>query len=262
MLRLGNSWILWVLCSCQWIAGTERPLNQPLVRDADAPDAVAPDGSSSGRYVSVVIEDKPVAFYRFVAVVDGFCADATGSGHHVTITGAYNYPRTPLVAQSTDPGIGLSVEPIGELQGGVFTIDAGLDFTNADFTYEFWVRAAVAEGAFLTSLATNGAAPGFSLNLNEVGTITYLRKDAAVVATASLTLVEPPRHVVLLARAGVPAIFVNGRSAAGNLASNALLPKSPIRIGELAGDYGAVAIYDRALDPARILQHYNAGSGK
>lgn len=267
---------LLALAACHWIASTDDPLPRAVQGSDAGPDAAgdastdalvvdaggeaAPRSDSGVPVVDEILADRPSALYRLVGVVNGLCFDTSGNHHDVTLGCGYQYPREPIVVKSADPAIGLASEAPTEC---TFPLDPVLDFTNGDFAYELWVRAA-SDGRVLSSRASDGGATGIELTLASTATsvnVSYLRQGATALATATTAILSQPKHLVVTSTNGVPTVWVNGTKTTGMLVKQESLPKASIRVGEAEGEYGPIVVYDHSLSDDRVLAHWRAGSG-
>jgi hypothetical protein len=248
---------------CQWIAGTESPLPRAASTDAglQASEASADAIGSGVPFVDEALSDRPVALYRFVGVADGLCADSSGSGHDVRLTCTYNYPRPPIVVKSSEPTMGLAADDPVRC---TFPLDASLDLTNGDFTYEMWTTGG---DVLLSSRDDQGNGPGIEVRVTTSPpettlAVTYTRHGSSgLLSSATAALAADPRHVVVSSAGGVPTLWVNGIKGPGMRVGSEALPRASVRIGDAEGDYGSIVVYDHALPEDRVLAHWRAGSG-
>lgn len=255
------------LVACQVLAGLDEPLEAPT---ADAGPAPAPDGpvatedgAVGSPYAAAILVDRPVAYWRLDEKSGVRCADASGNDNAVTISGSGIRNRAGLVR-----GAGASA---GLGDGAEILLDPRFDFgLDAEFTIEFWFRPKVpgSNGPMLTNLAGSaGTLVGSTLYLSQTGPVYmgYERWSGELFRYAHA--VEPITfsargflHVAIVTRAGQASLFIDGTKYGGGSGPQpTTFTASSLKVGELAGDYDELAIYDRALSDQRVAAHYGAG---
>lgn len=259
------------LVACQLLVGLGEPPTEPVRDDAavaagDADAATgATDAPSSSGYAAAVLADQPVAYYRLDEKAGAACADSSGNGNTANLGGAFVRARPTLLAG----GDGASVH-LGDGAGLVLDPKLDFDFTR-DYTFELWFRgdAAGGDGQIFGNIeGVGGDLSGTNLYLKPtfpfVGferwaktLVRYCHVEQAVVPGPGNAL-----FVAVVSRAGTPTIFVNGVGYVGHFgATSAAFVARSLFLGRLAGDYGELAIYDKALGDVRIAAHYALGRG-
>lgn len=213
-------------------------------------------------YDQEVLADNPAGYWRFEAGEPaGVALDSSGNGRHGTYVGGVTpgfFPGAALIGGNSGVFDGTTgfVQLPGNWGGG------------PELTIEAWVNTAAVVGDFQTIVGTpSGGVAHFQL-APFGNSVTY-------VDNCCVTLLPPPpegptdtwRHIALTSKSGDTRIFVNGvQIGADPLAFGIITPSGDVHIGNghvntrfFNGLLDEVAIYDTALSPQRVLDHYNAG---
>lgn len=223
-------------------------------------------------YREVVLEDGPVAYWRFEETSGTTAADETGNGNDGTHVGDV----TPGVAgQIQEGGSGASYS--GSMDWTSVGDVAALEFSGtAPFTLEAWVIrddvTAVQDRAILSKLSDGDVDPAkWELSSIADGSAIrfYVARDDSVAEDAAQSgyvyAAGTSYHVVGTYDGATLRLYVNAALIAST-ASTRTLPDTTgaVRIGAregpgVSGDLDEVAIYDRALTATEIDEHYRVG---
>lgn len=221
-------------------------------------------------YADVVLADSPAAFWRLEETSGSTIADSSGNGRTLTATSATLTGSTGL----TDLGSGATLDGSSSHLSADITPIPG---TASVWSVEFWTTTTTGGGSTTAIVAeANG---GSSTSHWYVGTsggfVTAAFRVSATLNQVTGTVVindNAPHHVVVTfnGTTGAVSIYVDGAldttgtSATGTYAptrfSIGRLPRSSIT-GYYAGTVDEVALYESTLSPARILAHYESGTG-
>lgn len=245
-------------------AGPPSTSNEAGVLDALA-DATAPKDTSTATdaYSAAVLEDAPIAYWRLEEPSGATFHDEVG-GHDLTLS------------ETTD--VGYAVPGVGgsravHLTGGVSLSVSGVfsTATNTDFSIEAWVKRGFTNTrygiVFEKNTVVEGIRDGMVLWVNpgrDIGSAFEVWGDQTV-REAALGAPIPTTtftHFVFTRTLGKGRLYVNGGET-GETSANTVIPDSnpTITWGDaFAGELDELAIYDRALSPARISAHLAAGN--
>jgi len=220
------------------------------------------DGGTT--YADAVAQDAPIAWYR-MGEPSGAVVDSVGTAHG-TVTGSVTRDVTGLLANGDDGAISFA--------GGDVSVPWPASIGQA-WTIEAWVDAPAGGSGFITLFSTGPHPADLSIGMDR----TARRLDAhvwngsvhAVVAsTGTFDVDAGTRHIVWTrAGYGLDKVYVDGvdRTTAGGSVTNPDHSTTG-RIAQYAngneqwpGVIDEFAIYGTALSSARVLAHYNAGSG-
>lgn len=252
--------------ACQVIGGFDDPLPAPVDAggraDTSAESGTPEAGTSPPvTYGAAVLVDRPALYLRFEETSGRRLVDSSGNGADVVL------PAEPVRGPSLAEGGNSSVR-LGAVR---LALDAKFDYpSTSPFTYELWIRSdAVPEsqnGIFANTVNNpelNGTTLWISAGDPFVGFERWL--DGVQVRKAFVPTPiawARPVHLVLVNRPGAVTLFVNGQSFPGEPVLQGDPPPASLTFGFLSGDYDELAIYDHALEDARIRAHFALGIGE
>jgi Concanavalin A-like lectin/glucanases superfamily len=233
-----------------------------------APKLAAVAGTSS--YASVVVADKPVAFYRMNETAGTIMADSSGNAKNGSYVAGYQLGQPALLGAD---GAATSVA----FPSGYATSSA--TWTNQAVTAECWIKPSasdIAWGARIMSNAwSNNDGNGYMMWLSGATPAFNAGWNGAVSATAMTA--GTSYHVVgTYDNATGATLYVNGVVAAKTMPGAIPAPQTgdyggTTYIGALnavgqagltqyfTGSISNCALYDHALSAVQIAAHYNAG---
>lgn len=243
--------------------------------DAGTADGRAIDTPTGGSYVSLVLSDSPVAYYRLDEAALGDMADATGNGHvarSYVLGGDLTFGMAGALAGDSDPALRV----FGEGNLGPANTRAGLSLPESvfvwdgDFTIEGWLkpqRPPVGfDHGFLVweDYLVSGFRTGWNANLAPRFWTSQGGASSSVVATT--TMPEGAWSYLVFTKSGsLLTIYLDGQV----IASEAITYVTPpVAIDNCLGsDHGMpsdgvfdeIAIYDRALTAVEVGEHHVAG---
>jgi hypothetical protein len=231
-------------------------------------------------YAQVVLGDNPIAYWR-LDETNGSVAHDSWGGHD----GQYTSVNLGLPGYNpNDPNTAVEF-------GNPITSDSyvanitGIDFStwvnSATFSVEAWVNgegAAQANGAGIVTYGYGSGGEQFNLDNGNGGRFRFSVRDAINVAHNANGNISPTntwQHVVGVCDepAGLVHLYVNGvENATASISGGIQAGTSPISIGSRQANYAStynmnfvglideVAIYNYALGPAQVQNHYLAGT--
>ncbi len=245
------------------VDAAEAGTNEPPSSDATAPSSDAPadgDGVDSDAYGAEVRADQPVTWYRFEEPAGSVVARDEMGARDATLTqgkfvfGAEGIVRRGLVADGT----------------GVLELGDSFDFPGKSaFTVELWVKSA-ATGSDQRLVNKRGGTPPrgyiFYLDDNASPHFEYWGEGLSLSAWGDGPLPAAFAHVVLTVTyadgKGNAKLWIDAApQAKGGFDSLGDAPDTtfPLELLErFQGTVDELAIYDKALPPARIAAHYQA----
>jgi hypothetical protein len=229
-------------------------------------------------YAQTIIADAPVAYWRLGEANDTVAHDYWG-GHdgqyNSVLLGQPGYnPNDPDTA-ATFGALSSSDSYVGSIQG----IDFSTFANDATFSVEAWVNGGPqVNGASLVTFGYGSGGEQFNLDTGGGGnSFRFSVRDAVNVAHNASGNVAPNgawQHVVGVCDEpnGLVHLYVNGvENAVTGISGGIQMGTTPISIGSRESGFNAnydlnfvgsideVAIYDYALSPSQIQNHYAAG---
>lgn len=235
------------------------------------------------RYRSVVIADSPLAYWRLGESAGPAAVDETGNGYDGTYAGTPTFSVSPLISDGdTDTAVGFDTDGVNvtdtvdlEFQGAVpFTVEAWVrldpaaaapyshvivhkeDYTSQTGPNQGWVLAAKTDASGDVAFSFerwNGSSPS-----GEQAAL------SAYVFSRGQTY-----HVVGIFDGTTARIYVDGAEIDSDATSISLpATTTDLQIGQrtgssetLDGTIDEVAVYERALTPEEVAEHWYVGSG-
>lgn len=258
-------------------ACTSQSVNETQAKDGSAGADASGSGGAAGMpgsaYRNAVLADNPVAYFRLGDANDATAKNEIGTGP----TGVYiNVSTDPNGAIANDPDTAAKFDPT---QSGV-EIDQMPSFdTHLPFTLEAWIKP-IFDGSYHTVMAKlDNAADGYfgytiyfkdgELSVDRVAGNSVGGDFLSYAGLEELVYT----HVAAVYDGDTLRIFMSGAAKATTSNPTVSLPAttSKFMIGASAGSpsfepnngsIDEVAVYDRALEPARIGFHYKVGVGE
>lgn len=225
---------------------------------AGAPDA--PDGSAP--YRSVVMSDKPVAYYRLGETSGTIAADETGQ-HAGTYQGGVTLGVPGALVG--DPSSAIALDGTS----GYVSIGTTLDFTaQAPFSIEAWLKPMPVTSGITRVICKRAPMQGYSIYIESTGVVFEMYRDNANAKIFGPALAPDAfTHLVATYDGSTERLFVNGAQVGTTPSTIAMnVNTGLLGIGSYSGNgdwySGAideVALYAAALPPARVLAHYQSG---
>jgi hypothetical protein len=217
-------------------------------------------------YSSEVLVDSPHLYYRLGDTSGTVAVDSSGNGRSGTGAGTLGWGTAGLLTGDADTA--LAVTNGG---GGRVTTPALSGLSAGTISFEFWLKttdATTSKKALTTSVSSGG---GLEAAYNN-GTLTVLWSDSFGVGSLTLTatgLNDGNPHHVAYASAGQNAtarLYVDGAQVDSGTTPNGPPPDvTAVVLGSqffgFTVTYDEFAFYASTLSGARILAHYNAGTG-
>jgi hypothetical protein len=217
-------------------------------------------------YSTEVLSDSPYLYYRLGESSGTSVTDSSGNARTGTGAGTLGWGATGLLTGDADTA--LAVTNGG---GGRVSTPALSGLSAGTISIEFWLKTADAttsKKAFITAVASGG---GLEASYNN-GTLTVLWSDSFGVGSLTLTaagLNDGNPHHVCYAAAGQNAtarLYVDGAQVDSGTTPNGPPPSlTGITLGSqffgYTATYDEFAFYGSTLSAARVLAHYNAGTG-
>lgn len=216
-------------------------------------------------YVSVIMADGPLGYWRLGEVSGAVVADSSGNGYTGT---AVNCTRGAAALINNNGG---DLATQGDGTSSQITVGAvpSLYGLNRSFSIEAWLKPAFNSSS--SGIWSSGAS-GFCMRRN-TDKIEILKDYIASLGTFAVGLAAGVRyHVVgVVDASGTFTLYVNGTAAGTISVSTQTFGGSFVRIGAdgsnaatvgtfLDGVIDEVAVYNKVLTAAQVLAHYRAGA--
>jgi hypothetical protein len=226
---------------------------------------------TSGPYAESVLRSRPIAYWRLSEMVRAPAADASGHDRRATFEG----PVAFYLDGPSAPGLSTrsTINRALHLAGG--HMSTTLPGNGATWSVElwFWNGLPSTARAITGTLAARGGAPGERLMIGGTrgvpGCLSFAGGDQSPSPLTGTTEVLPRtwHHAVLVRAVDIVAVYLDGRTEIeGRIAPH---PARSDRLwlggasdadASLEGKLDEVALYDRALTPAEIQEHFHAAS--
>lgn len=221
-------------------------------------------------YMTTVVADSPLAYWRLGETSGATFADSTSTGYNMTASGSgHSYNQTGALAADTNGSLQVS-------GSGFMCRTSGATSLTGTFTVEAWVYPTASSGTFGIMGSRFSADSSFDMKYmngqfhGDIGTGSAWLSTAADTPTNYSTL-NTWYHVVYVVTPTGYTIYVNGVSAGnGSWASSTPVlfnSTHDLCIGSSAsnnfemfqGKIDEVAIYSTALTAQQVAKHYNSG---
>lgn len=230
-------------------------------------------------YSDLILADGAVAYWRFGEISGTVAADEVGS-KNMTYVGSPTLAAPGLLVSDDDTAVGLngSAQYIRGTAGGLTSVLNGAPA----ITFEAWVNldaAPVSGVQYLFRTAINGGSGGINVFTTNIGSLNVggrsVSTDPWQNIGATIDFGRPVHVVGIMNFANDKIeIYLDGVQAAQqtiNFANTAYTVGSPTFLDAIGADADGltsylvgvideVALYDRALTPAEILEHYTVGT--
>lgn len=219
-------------------------------------------------YRAAVVADSPISYWRLGEATGTVAADVMG-----TNPGAYVATPTLGVAGALSGDANWGVTFDGSTQYVDVPDAASLSLGDGPFTVEAWAKVAtIATGnQSLVRRGTGSYSLGYSGNSGSPSNYFFMSKGGGTwIVRSNIQYFDTNwHHVVATKNGSTTLIYIDGVDrTTGDTAQTLTDPAEPLNIGRsqagnqyLNGTIDEVAIYNTVLSPARILAHYNAGTG-
>jgi hypothetical protein len=228
--------------------------------------------SFNATYPATVIADKPVAYYRMNDASGTTAVDSSGNGHNGTYTAGYSLNQAGLIAGDT------SAKSVSFASG--YGTSAAT-WTQQAVTAECWIKPTAADISGSARIIGNAWSDhdgnGFMVWITN-GTLGFNAGWDAPVANVALVAGQTYHVVGTYDSATGATVYVNGLARANVMPGAVPTPQNGdfgglTYIGVLNagaggfgftnyfhGDISDCALYNYALTPAQVANHYNAGA--
>lgn len=241
--------------------------NPPPGVDGSSVNGSSGDASEIAGYASVVVADRPIAYFRF--------EDGPGTTARDEMGGA---PATLVSTRATSSGVRGSGAV--ELDGSGY-VDLGQRFAitgTAPITFELWFTPDKVDSGWRRILSAesglDATRQGWTVAFQEPNGLTVQRyrdgtAEGAILPMAAIQL-STPHHLVVAYDGAELAVYVDGALRQRSVATRPIAEiHQPLVIGghselaygalRLTGVYDEIAVYNRALESDRVAAHYEAG---
>jgi hypothetical protein len=220
-------------------------------------------------YLSEVLADNPLCYYRFNELTGLLAADSSGNGRDgayqpsgitLGVTGATNISDSGKAVTFTDPASYMDSGLDGVLSPGT-----------GDFTIECWIKRTLPDLiASIVGKAPVGAGNSIEVALDNLGKINFNLNGGTL--SGGVTVSDNAfHHIVALRNGGVTRIYVDGALDQSGSISGAISPSATMLVGRknkddilltgfATGTIDEVAWYGTALSLARIQAHFTAAT--
>ena len=220
-------------------------------------------------YRELVMAHGPVAYWRLDETSGGTAADETGT-FDATYTNAPDLGQTGVM-QDGSGSLSINLDGNKHVLGAD---SAALEFTgSAPFTLEAWfITDTVAGNAIIIQKQENGKVDGWELG-RASSVLFFSREGGGVlseIVTGNVVFVGTTHYVVGTYDGTTLSLYLDGALIAtdatvvsmdANAVTLSIGRDSVTGAANLDGRIDEVAIYDRALTPAEILEHWTVGGG-
>jgi hypothetical protein len=229
-------------------------------------------------YAQTILADNPLSYWRLDETNGTVAHDCVGGhdGQFINATmGLAGYSQNDPDTAAGFGTISSTDSYVGNIQG----IDFGTFGNNAAFSIEAWVNGGTqTSGAGIVTYGYGSGGEQFNLDTGNGTNFRFSVRDStntAHNANGSLAPNNTWQHVVGVCDEpnGVTHLYVNGvNNANATISAGLQLGTSPISIGSRQAAYNTtytmnflgsideVAIYNYALNPIQVLNHYKAGT--
>lgn len=225
-------------------------------------------------YVSEVLADSPILWYRQDDASGTVLTDSSGSARHATIVGTPTYGVTGAIpSDSANKAIDYNGSSAYAQAGSGSVADTALKAMGTSFTLEVWTRLASVTGqqAWVDRYASGAVGVSAYLFYLTGGKVRFLIRNSAEADQWVDSTTSPSAttwyHLVATYDGTTAKIYVNGTlensvaitAASGFQTRSAILRLAQSAVGGANGRLDEVAIYNSALSASRISTHYQVG---
>lgn len=276
----GNGWRLGV-GGILYLDGTPIPITPAGIASAQAvgtpivkaTKTLAPVGIASAQavntplfnsatgYAKVVLGATPTGYWRLGEPSGTSAVDSSGGGNDGTYTGGFTLAQAGALTGDSNTAVALNGT------SGYVSIphDSSLD-TGDVFSLECWVKRDVLGVPGDSYLFSKGDG-NYRLGFNNDG-IEIAQKAVAIIALSSYGITDTTawHHVVWTKNGSINKIYLDGRDVTGSVTNSTISNTTdPVMLGNTSsggffdGTIDEAAIYDYALTPAEVAEHYATG---
>jgi hypothetical protein len=219
-------------------------------------------------YLSEILADSPLFYYRFNELSGTTAADASGNGHNGTYQPSGITLGATGATNTNDSGKAITLtDPTSYMDTGV---NAAANPGTGDFTIEAWVKRTTPDlTATFVGKAPTGAGDKIGLAIDNLGLIELQLNGTTILGGNVAT--NAYKHIVATRASGAITIYVNGVVSKTATFATALNPNANVLVGRLnlddillsgfaTGTIDEVAWYTTALSQARIQAHFAAAT--
>jgi hypothetical protein len=220
-------------------------------------------------YLSEVLADSPLFYYRFNELSGTAAADASGNGHNGTYQPSGITLGATGATNTNDSGKAiLLTDPTSYMNTGV---NAAANPGTGDFTIEAWIKRTVPDLIVsIVGKAPTGAGDKIALQLDNFGTL-GLQLNNTTISGVGNVATNVYKHVVATRASGAVTLYVNGVVNKTATFATTLSPNANVLVGRFnlddillsgfaTGTIDEVAWYTTALSQARIQAHFAAAT--
>lgn len=248
-----------------WIVNSSTPdlvaLARKLTRITPAGQSYTIDNTKSAiiDYGRTIISKQPAAFYRLADFTD-----SSGSANNGTSSGTISALASPglLTSGKNDDQAGKTFDGTT----GYFTApDQNYIDVGDRFTIEFWIKPTNLTG---TQIIVDKGANGYQVREN-AGTLELWKSGVGLICAATIPLVAATTYYCAVRKSGSTVKWtINTTDRTGTITQRTIEDTaSLLYVGRLAASstnflaagLDELAIYDRFLSDAELLENYNAG---
>jgi hypothetical protein len=245
-----------------------------MISDAGTPDAVvdAPidvpiDAGPTG-YPGVVLADRPIGYWR-LDDTGSTAVDTSGNNVPGTYDSGITQGVAGAIVNDTDTAAGFG-------GAGAISLGNAFNFTGTTaFSIEAWIKPSTFDNVFrhvFTREKRSTPREGYAVLVHGGGDLIFERfNDDDDPASFTVTAALPSTgfaHVVCTYDGAVIRLYVNGAQVGQNtdgrgsrtVTEPTVIGAASLTEGFFAGSIDEVAVYAAALTPARVQDHYRAGS--
>jgi hypothetical protein len=223
---------------------------------------------TNGAYAESVLKSRPAAYWQLSEMAGTQTADASGHDRHATVEGgvAFYLEGPPAPGFATGRALNRALH----LAGG--HLSTTLPGKGTAWSIELWFwngLPSTARAVTGTLVARGGESLMISGTRGAPGRITFSGNDGADSTLSGTTEILPRtwHHAVLVRADDTVAVYLDGRleiegriNAPATASDRLLLGGGIDADTSLEGKLDEVAVYDRALRPAEIQEHFHAES--
>jgi hypothetical protein len=232
-------------------------------------------GPSAPGYDQVVLDEKPLVYWRMGSLKDGVVPDATGNGNDLILQGTGHQLDLGGAIDGDDGAIGFD----GAASFAIATDARALDFVgNAAFTLECWARRETGGSSYFQHVISNvdgvaGDRNGYALYLlpepaggeSARSVFEYDRPAADLGVWGPVPAASTWGYYVAVFDGGQAMIYVDGTLADNHPVEGVLTVRTgPFAVARSSGASASffkgaldeVAVYPRALGAKVIVQHF------